>query len=111
MRDYRAGKRRRVSPIGLRFDRLDSRCIISGVPSCDCWQTCSCGRSYEKGKGCYNPVRGLPRSGHRGQSVAPGESTRSVSLTNARFGPHGEWYGGPVSSWKGNQMSPQRAGF
>jgi len=25
---------------------------------------------------------------------APGESTRSVRLTNARFGPHGEWYRG-----------------
>lgn len=33
-------------------------CTLCGAKygQCDCWQKCSCGRSFEKGTQCNNPI-------------------------------------------------------
>lgn len=46
-----------TSPIDRLIGRSDLRCVKCGASKgeCDCWESCSCGWTAEKGKPCRNP--------------------------------------------------------
>lgn len=49
------------SPLDRLLDAVEMKCTKCGktgrpLPSCDCWERCSCGHYTEPGKGCLNPI-------------------------------------------------------
>ena len=49
-------------PIDMLIDRAGLGCTICGKPfgTCDCWTSCECGWSFEKGTKCRNPKHEIP---------------------------------------------------